>query len=339
MSFKNPEAFFLLIAVALFILVAVYNLKKKKSLLRGFISTAAYKVLGVRSGGEIDFFKTSLVTGSLILFIFAAAGPQWGTQFSAVDIKGVEMVFLLDTSMSMNAEDLKPNRLTVAKELINTIVDNLKTDYVSLVNFAGVAYVQCPLTVDYSAFKLMTDASMISPGEEQGTDFYHAFQVALRTFKSKDKGRKIMILITDGEDQEKQWQNFIPELQKQGIIVFTVGIGLPSPQPIPVKDKDGNITGWKKDKEGNIVKTKLDENTLIQVASHTGGQYFLLSEPAGIEVFIANLKTFERTVLNQKVKLKKINRFQYPLIIGIILLLLEFFLSEQKLQWKRKEKK
>jgi Ca-activated chloride channel homolog len=336
MSFTNPEAFFLLIALALFIGAAVHNYKKKKSMLNGFISTNAYKKLGVRSGGEIDFFKTSLVTIAMIFFILALAGPQWGEKFENVDIKGIEMIFLLDTSNSMNAEDLKPNRLEVAKQLVVNIVDNLTTDYLGLINFAGVAYVQCPLTIDYEAFKLMAEATTISPDEEQGTDFSRAFQVALKSFEHSKSDKKLLLLITDGEDQEAQWQNIIPEITEKGIIVFTVGVGVSSGAPIPIKDKDGNITGWKKDKQGNIVKTTLDENTLIQIASRTGGQYFRLTDVTGIDAFVNNLKNYERNVLRKKVKLEKIKRFHYPLIAGLIILLLELILSERRFTWKEK---
>ncbi|UCH93830.1 MAG: VWA domain-containing protein [Candidatus Aminicenantes bacterium] len=336
MSFTHPEAFFLLIALALFIGIAAHNYKKKKIILKGFISTAAYKKMGVRSGGEIDFFKTSLVIAAMLFFILALAGPQWGERFENVDIKGIEMVFLLDTSNSMNAEDLKPNRLEVAKQLIISIVDNLQTDYLALINFAGAAYVQCPLTIDYEAFKLLAAASLISPQEEQGTDFLQAFLLTLKSLENSKSDKKIMILITDGEDQEGQWQAFMPEIKKQNIIIFTVGVGATSGAPIPKKDKDGNIVGWKKDKQGNIVKTRLDENTLIRIASQTGGQYFRLTDAAGIDTFVNNLKTFERKVLRKKVKSQKIKRFHYPLIIGIIILLLELLLTERKLSWKEK---
>jgi len=336
MNFSHPEAFFLLILLALFVAVAVYNYKRKKIILKGFISTNAYKKLGVRSGGEIDFFKTSLVTVALIFFILALAGPQWGEKFENVEIKGIEMIFLLDTSNSMNAEDLKPNRLEVAKRLIINIVDNLSTDYLGLINFAGVGYVQCPLTIDYEAFKLMAGASTISPEEEQGTDFRGAFQLALKSLQNSKSDKKVIILITDGEDQEDQWQEFIPEIKKQNIIIFTVGVGAVSGAPIPIKDKDGNITGWKKDKQGNIVKTKLDENTLVRIASLTDGQYYRLTSSESIDVFVENLKRFQRNVLRKKVKLEKIKRFHYPLLIGILILLFELSLSERTFSWKKK---
>jgi Ca-activated chloride channel homolog len=341
MNFSNPEAFFLFTLFALFVVLAVYNFKKKKTLLDKFISQKAFKKLGVRSGGEIDFFKTSLVAGAMIFFILALASPEWGEKFENIDIKGIEMVFLLDTSNSMDAEDLKPNRMEVAKQLIVSVVDNLQTDYVSLINFAGTAYTQCPLTIDYDAFKLMVESSSISPSDEQGTDFSDAFHLALRTFKASKNSRKLMILITDGEDLEKKWQESMSEIKEQGVIIFTVGIGATSGAPIPIKDKDGNLTGWKKDKKGDIVKTRLDENTLIQIASQTGdrkagGQYFHLTDPASVESFVNILKTFDRKVLRNTMKLNKIKRFQYPLLIGIILLLLELFLSEKKLTWKEK---
>ena len=335
MSFSHPEAFFLLALLFLFIFVAIYNFKKKKKLLTMFISSTAYKRLGIRSGGEIDFFKTALVTMALIFFILALAGPQWGEQFESMDIRGIEMIFLLDTSTSMKAEDLKPNRLEIAKQMVVSLVDNLRTDYVSLINFAGISYIQCPLTIDYEAFKLMTEASTISPAEEQGTDFEQAFLLALETFKKSKSDQKVIILITDGEDQEKTWHQTIDELQKQGIKIFTVGVGVASGAPIPIKNEKGEVTGWKKDKEGNIVKTQLGEDTLVHVASQTGGQYFRLTDAASVDTFVNHLKNFERSVLSKKVKLKKIKRFHYPIIIGIILLMVELILSEKRIKWKK----
>lgn len=335
MSFAHPEAFLLFIVLAVFILIAIYNFQKKNKLIDSFISSAAYKRLGIRSGREIDFFKTSLIILALAFFIVALAGPQWGEQFENVEIRGIEMVFLLDTSNSMNAEDLKPNRLDVSKQLIGSIVDNLTTDYVGLINFAAVPYVQCPLTTDYEAFKMMTDASTISPDEEQGTDFGKSFLLALKTIEKTQGEHKVLVLITDGEDQERAWQQAMGEILNQKIVIFSVGIGVAAGAPIPLKNDRGEVTGWKKDKEGNIVKTRLDENTLIQIASQTGGQYFRLTDAASIDTLINNLKSYQRSVLAKKVQANKIKRFHYPLLIGLILLIVEFLLSEKRIQWKK----
>ncbi len=335
MSFANPLAFYLMPVIVLFVFIALYNYKKKRKILTDFISETAFKRLGIRSGREIDFFKTLLVTGALVFFVFALAGPQWGERFEEVDIKGIEVIFLLDTSNSMNAEDLKPNRLEVSRQLIAGIVDSLKTDYVSLINFSGRAYVQCPLTIDYDAFKMLTETTTISPPEEQGTDFGEAFALAQKSLAASKSEKKLVLLITDGEDQEGRWHNYIEDFKKKGIIVFTVGVGAQSGAPIPIKNKNGEITGWKKDKQGNIVKTMLEENTLIQIASRCGGQYFRLTDAAGIDTFIAGLKNFERTVLKKKVKLEKKQRYHFFLIPGLILLLFELLLTERKLTWKK----
>ncbi|MCX6558425.1 MAG: VWA domain-containing protein [Candidatus Aminicenantes bacterium] len=250
--------------------------------------------------------------------------------------RGLEIVFLLDTSNSMNAGDLQPSRLEVAKNLIVTIVDALKTDLVSQINFAAVAYVQCPLTMDYEAFKLMAMASRVSPAEEQGTDFAQGFDLALRMFKKTPNNQKLLVLITDGEDLENHWPDSLQQLQKEKITIFTVGVGIPAGAPIPILDADGKTVDWKKDARGNIVRSQLDEGTLIRIASAGQGQYYRLSAASGIESFIRILKTYERTLLNQKVKSKKIDRFQYPLLLAVLLLVAEMLLSDRKITWRKK---
>jgi Ca-activated chloride channel family protein len=304
--------------------------------LHEFISPAAAARISVRSGREIDFFKSALLLLSLLFSILALARPQWGQRFESLDIRGLEIVFLLDTSNSMNAEDLQPDRLEVSKSLIATIVDNLRTDLISQINFAAVAYVQCPLTMDYEAFKLMTQASQISPAEEQGTDFAKGFALGLRMFKNSRGSQKLMILITDGEDLEKNWPEAVQALQKEKITVFTVGVGIPGGAPIPILDKNGKTIDWKKDAQGSIVKSRLDEGTLIQIASACQGQYYRLSAVAGIEPFLRILKAYERKLLSQKVKSKKIDRFQYPLLLAIVLLVSEMTLSDRKIAWRKK---
>jgi Ca-activated chloride channel family protein len=336
MGFSHPEAFYLLLLLIPLIGLILFNFSKKKKLLDSFLSERAFAKMGLRSGREIDFFKSSLLNAALIFFIIALAGPEWGERFEDIEIRGIEMIFALDTSNSMNAEDLKPSRLEFSKQLIYTIIDHFSTDYIGLINFAGSAYIQCPLTVDYEAFKLLTEATTISPEEEQGTDFSSAFSLALKSFRAAVESKKIIILITDGEDQEGKWKDMMPELEKQNIIVFTVGVGIRSGAPIPLKNSQGDIIGWKKDKKGNMVRTTLDEKTLIRIASSTGGQYFRFTDISAIDIFVNNLKSFERSVLSKRMKLSRQKQFHIPLIIGIICLIFEMFLTDKKLIWKKK---
>ena len=311
------------------------NFRRKHEILAGFMSEKSFNKLGFRSGREVPLMKSLLIVIALIFFVTALAGPRWGEKFENLSIKGIEMIFLLDTSFSMNAEDIKPDRFAVAKNLINTIVDNLETDYVGLIKFAGTAHVQCPLTIDYEAMKLLTEAAEISPPEEQGTDFYEALSLALKAGRVSSNSNKIIFLITDGEDQEERWEDILKEIKSEKLIIFPIGIGIPFGAPIPLRDESGNMKGWKKDNEGNMVRTKLNEVVLRRIASETGGQYFRLTDSAGMEILLNNLKTFERSVLRKKVRSVKIERFHYPLSIGIILLIIELLLIEKKIKWKR----
>ena len=291
--------------------------------------------MGTRSGGEVDFFKTLLLFFAFFFIILALAGPQWGERLESVELQGIEIMFLLDTSNSMNAEDLKPNRLEVAKTLINDIVTSLNTDFVGLVNFSGLAYVQCPLTPDYEAFKLMVSATSISPPEEQGTDFGEAFALALKTFPERTESTRILMLITDGEDQEGAWQQSVADLKELGIITFTVGVGALSGAPIPIKNENNEITGWKKDKAGNIVRSRLDETALLRIAAEMEGQYFRLADLSGIDPLVEAMKSFERQILSRRMKSQKVHRFQYPLFLGIILLIFEMILTKKRLPWTK----
>jgi Ca-activated chloride channel family protein len=289
----------------------------------------------VRAGREIDLFKTALLLAVLAFVILALARPQWGERFESTDIRGLEIVFLLDTSASMNAEDLPPSRLEAARSLITAIVDALRSDMVSQVNFAGTAYVQCPPTLDYEAFKLLALASTASPEEEQGTDFAKGFALALRLFRGSPASQKVAILITDGEDQERGWPEALAELRRRNVAVFTVGVGVPGGAPIPIRDGQGRTTGWKQDKQGAIVKSQLDEATLARIAADTGGRYYRLSSVAGIVPLVGILRAYERQQLSRKVRSRKVDRFAIPLLLAVLLLAGEAALSDRRIAWRK----
>jgi Ca-activated chloride channel family protein len=335
MTFAYPAALFLLLLLVPFAILAVRNFKKKKQILNEFISEKAAPEVVVRGGREIDFFKTALLLAAFLFLILALARPQWGERFESLNIRGLEIVFLLDTSASMNAEDLQPSRLEVAKNLIAAVVDSLRTDMVSQVNFAAAAYVQCPPTLDYEAFKLLALATKASPEEEQGTDFAKGFALARRMFRNSRSSRKVLIMITDGEDQEQRWADEVRELKKQQVTVFTVGVGVPGGAPIPILDESGKTAGWKKDSQGGIIKSQLDEATLIRIASDCGGQYYRLGAASGIAPMIRNLRAYERQQLARKVKSRKIDRFTYPLLLAVCLLVVEMALSDRKVTWRK----
>jgi len=335
MTFAYPHVLFLLLLLIPFAALVIHNFRRKKRILREFIAEEAQGAMVVRAGREIDFFKAALLIAALAFIVLALARPQWGERFESTDIRGLEIVFLLDTSASMNAEDLQPSRLEVARNLIVAIVEALRTDMVSQVNFAGAAYVQCPPTLDYEAFKLLALASATSPEEEQGTDFAKGFSLAMRLFRGSHTSQKVAVLITDGEDHELGWRETVKELQKRSITVFTVGVGAPGGAPIPIRDAQGRTTGWKQDPRGAIVKSQLEEATLARIAADCGGQYYRLSSASGIAPLVGILRSYERQQLARKIRSRKIDRFAIPLLLAVLLLAGEMALSDRRIAWRR----
>ncbi|HDP95586.1 MAG TPA: VWA domain-containing protein [Candidatus Aminicenantes bacterium] len=333
MQFSNPSALWLLALLIPFIFLAIASSRLRNRWLAEFFSSRARSKMVVRGGRELDVFKTLLLTLSLGFLILALAGPEWGERYEPLEVRGTEMVFLLDTSRSMAAADLRPSRLESARQLIIMAADTLATDYVSLIHFAGRAVVQCPLTVDYEAFKLMVLASEISPAEEQGTNLAAALDLAIKMLDTQDTAQRVMVLITDGEDQEGGWQERASQLKERGIVVFAVGVGAPEGAPIPLRSENGEVTDWKRDQQGRMVRTRLDEEPLKHLARETGGRYFRLLDPGDTDHFVTVLKTFERRIIQRKVRRVRVPRFQYPLGVGIILLFLEMALTTRRIRW------
>jgi len=337
MNFAFPWALFLLILLLPLVGLMVFDFRQKKRILSGFLSRTAASVNVVRSGREIDFFKALLMAAALAFFILALAGPQWGERYSTIELRGLPVYFLLDTSTSMAAEDVKPNRLEAAKNLIRTLAAELPSDMIGLANFAALAYVQCPLTLDREAFALLTGASALSPADAQGTDFGQALAVAARSLKDLRASRKLVVLVTDGEDQEGTWKKALAELKKGAVVVYTVGVGVRNGgSPIPIKDEQGRVRDWKKDRMGKRVRTVLDERTLEEIATRGGGRFFRLSDGSGSGAIVQALKSVVRGILAQRVRREKIARFQYPLLLGLFLLGMEMVLSERRWPWAKK---
>jgi Ca-activated chloride channel family protein len=209
---------------------------------------------------------------AMTLILAALARPQWGETMEEVRRRGLDIVVALDTSKSMLAEDLKPNRLQQAKWGIRDLAARLKGDRVGLVAFAGTSFLQCPLTIDYSAFMLSLDDVYVGIIPRGGTAIADALNTAAKSFDDTSNADRVILLITDGEDHEGDLDRKRRELKEQDIRVFVVGVGSSEGELIPVPPKQGE-SGFLKDRQGNVVKSSLQESTLQQLALDTGGLY------------------------------------------------------------------
>lgn len=217
-------------------------------------------------------WKNRLTIIGLIFLIFSAAGPQIGTRVSPIERKGVDLVFAVDVSESMNAQDIKPSRLEKAKFEISQIISQLKGDRVGIIVFAGSSHLYLPLTSDYEATQLFLDAIDTKMIPNQGTDLSTALRTAMSVFNKEDDKYKVMVLVTDGEDHEGAAIEMAKTALKSGIVTHSVGVGTEKGSLIPINN-DSSDNRYKRDKKGILITSKLNENMLIELANAGGGIY------------------------------------------------------------------
>jgi Ca-activated chloride channel homolog len=273
------------------------------------------------------------------LLVFALAGPQWGYQWQVVKHQGLEIVFALDTSKSMLATDVKPSRLERSKLAVTDLLNKLHGDKVGLVAFAGSSFLQCPLTLDYSAFAMAINDLTVQVIPRGGTALGDAIQTARQAFQAGSTGSKILVLISDGENHEGDPVASARTAVKDGITIYTIGIGSPTGELIVTKDANDN-SSYLKDSSGNVVKTTLDEQMLREIASAGNGFYI---KGTGLSLGLDDLYRLKLLKLSQgevssKLQKSYLERYQIPLLLAILLLVLELLIGT-KLQWGFDQKK
>ena len=270
---SQPWLFTLILALPILIIFYYYSETKKRQMLSQFAATNLLASLAMSYSSSKRTIKVGLTILGILLVLIAIARPQWGHQWQESKGHGIDILIALDTSKSMLAEDIKPNRLERAKLAIFDLVDKLEGDRVGLIAFSGQAFLQCPLTLDYDAFNQtleIIDTSIIPVG---GTNIASAINEASVSFVHDDN-EKILILITDGEDLHRNGISLARKVNESGVKIYTVGVGSATGELIPVRQKPGEIE-YLRDLEGNVVKTRLDSVTLMEIAKQTNAFYLL----------------------------------------------------------------
>ncbi|OGW19199.1 MAG: hypothetical protein A3K09_02585, partial [Nitrospinae bacterium RIFCSPLOWO2_12_FULL_47_7] len=268
MRFGQPYYFHLLWLIIPIIFFYAWAMRKKRLLTNRFCSPEIIPKLISPLARQRQRLKNALMVFALLLSLIALTHPQWGFKWEELRQEGVDIIIALDVSNSMLAEDIKPNRLIRAKHKVADLINMLEGDRVGLVAFAGTSFLQCPLTLDYSAATLFLDMIDTELIPVPGTAIAHAIHTSTKAFSTREKKSKVIILITDGEDHEGRVQEAVREAREQGVKIYTVGIGQDSGAPIP------NVGGgFKKDRQGNVVLSKLGESVLQKIALDTGGAY------------------------------------------------------------------
>jgi Ca-activated chloride channel family protein len=274
---------------------------------------------------------------ALAFLIIALSGPRVGSKLKEVKKRGREIIIALDVSNSMLAEDIKPDRLEKAKESLNRLLNELDEDKIGLIVFAGDAYTQIPITNDYGAARLFLNSVSTEMVSKQGTSIGAAIDLASRSFSPEsgdgsDGGKsRAIIIITDGENHEDDPIAAARRAAEKGIVIHTIGLGDPAGVPIPLFP---GSKAFKRDKDGNVVVSKLDESTLKQIASVTNGFYVRAgNNSSGLSQLMQKLDEMDQQEYQAKVFADYVERFQYFLGAGIILLLLEFLIMNKRNKW------
>jgi Ca-activated chloride channel homolog len=328
--FANPEYLYILLVIpVIFGLYMLSSIIRKRQLSEfGNIELIRQLMPGVsfRRG----WIKLVIFLMAYALLVIGLARPQFGSKLTETKRKGIELIIALDVSNSMLAQDIQPNRLERAKQAISRLVDQLTNDRIGLIVFAGDAYVQLPVTNDYTSAKMFL--SSISPGivPKQGTAIGTAINLAVNSFSPQEETSKVIIVISDGENHEDDPLDAAKRASERGIVVHAIGIGSPQGSPIPIPSNRGS-QDFLRDNEGNVVVTRLDEETLSKVALSTGGKYVrATNSQIGLLPLFEEINRMERAEFKEKKFSEFDDQFQYLFALALILLIIEFFVLERR---------
>jgi Ca-activated chloride channel family protein len=325
---------FVLVPVGIVFFGVTFNLKQR-ALLKFSENALLQKLILSRSVLK-QCIKPILIIAAIIFMILSLIEPKWGITLKEVKRKGVDIVVALDLSKSMLAEDIKPNRLVGAKREITHFINLLRGDRIALVGFSGSAFLYCPLTLDYGTAKLFLDEFDTGSIPVEGTNIGEAIQKSIQAFDGHEKKHRVLILITDGEDHHQTVMSAVEAAKKQGVIIFPIGIGNREGAPIPIFDDKGRKS-FIKDREGNIVLTKRDETLLQKIALASGGKTGMFGSgrfPLE-DIYENDILVMDQKELKSSVHQHYEHRYQWPLLIAFLLILIESVLDEKK--FKKKE--
>ncbi len=331
MQFARPEYLNLLWVLPALALFFFWSFRIRRKRLEKIVSPSLVPQLTE----EFSLAKAALRALFLIAFflfgILAAARPQWGVRLETAHRHGVDLIAALDTSYSMNAEDIAPNRLEKAKGEIRKLIQRSEEDRIGLVTFSGTAIVQCPLTLDHGAADLFLDIAGTGMIPEPGTSLASAIDTATSAFVEKEKKYKVLVLFTDGEDLEGQVDNSVRKAKEAGVIIYSIGTGTPQGKPIPIRDAKGDVVEYQKDSGGKIVVSSLDERSLAEIAAQTGGRYFRSTTSENeIDELYRDISGLEKKEMESRLFQNFEDQFQYPLGLAIFFLILELWTGERR---------
>jgi len=333
---EEPKYFYLFISIAILLVVYVLVSFWKRKKQREFAEIALFQKLSPENSKFKSWLKIIVISLSLSFLILALVNPKMGTQLKTVKRQGVDIVFALDVSKSMMAEDIAPNRLEKSKRIITKIIDKLGSDRVGIIIYAGNAYPLLPITTDHASAKMFLQNAHPDMVSSQGTAINEALKLAKTYFDDDSQTNRFLFIISDGEDHEENSSKIAKEILNEGIKTYTIGVGTNKGAPIPIK-RNEKFIGYKKDNKDEVVITKLDVKTLKDIAKKGKGKYIYGNKTSKAIDYVDDLLLkAEKKEFETKQFSDFKDQFQWFIGLGLLLLILDVFLLNKRTKWIQK---
>ncbi|NEW79014.1 MAG: VWA domain-containing protein [Gelidibacter sp.] len=333
---EEPTYFYYLAIIPAIVVLFLLVLWWKKRIQKQFADHKLIEKLSPEKSTFKSFLKLIVFCFALFFLIISLANPKMGTKLETVKRQGVDIVFALDVSKSMVAEDIAPNRLEKAKQIITKVIENLGSDRIGIIVYAGSSYPLLPITTDYAAAKMFLQNANTEMVSNQGTAINDAIERALSYYDNDEQTNRFLVIVSDGEDHEENTLELAKEAAEKGIKIYTVGIGTAKGGPIPLKD-NGRVVAYKKNNEGTVVITQLNEQILREIANVGNGKYINGNKTQEtIDTIKEVLEKAEKNEFETKQFSDYEDQFQWFVGIGLLLLIIDVTLLEKKTKWVQK---
>lgn len=324
---------YFLAVIPLIVLLFLFNLYWKRKKQREFGDVELVKKLSPEKSVFKSVLKVSILLLALTSLIIALANPKIGTKMETVKREGIDIVFAIDVSKSMLAEDMAPNRLDKTKQIVSQIINQLGSDRIGMVAYAGSAFPVLPITTDYGVAKMYLQGMNTDMVSSQGTSLEDAIKLSANFFDKGNTTNKLIILVSDGEDHSEGYEGAIEEAVKVKAKIITIGVGTEKGGPIPLK-RNGVVESFKRDQNDEVVVTKLNPEILREIGKGTKGGYVFGGNTKEVLDYVKNaLENIEKTEFETTQVADFQSQFQWFLGIAFLLLFLDIFLLERKTKW------
>ncbi|MFP2995316.1 VWA domain-containing protein [Spongiivirga sp. MCCC 1A20706] len=328
--------FYLLALIPVMLVIFLFIQLWKSSKQKRFADKSLFSRLVPDKSSFKPLLKLIVLLLAFSSLTIALVNPKIGTKLEIIKREGVDIVFAVDVSKSMLAEDIAPNRMEKSKRLVSEIISQLASDRVGIIAYAGTAFPQLPITTDFASAKMFLQGMNTNMLSSQGTAIDEAIKLAKSYYDDEEQTNRVLFIISDGEDHSENSASIAEEAKSEGIKIFTIGVGTEKGGPIPIK-RNGIIQTYKKNQAGEVVITRLDENTLKDIAKEANGEYFNGNNTQEVVDFVKEtLSEMDKTEFEAKEFADYKDQFQWFLGFGIVLIFIDVFLLERKTNWLRK---